>query len=195
MSRNFSLKGVQGDALGNWLRKALANSPSMFGMNYYERAAKTFYDYLQVGEFQGSVRTLWNGVDSNNRDNFIYEGDLIYTDHDGRVIEPLRGMDTDMGSIPKFLRGIDELTPWKYAPGYIIHDWLFVAHKDNIAPDNDFTFLETAYILAECMKTQMEVGFVDASGKIQRTTPNPRTVLTVFLAVSSPIALRIWNSR
>ena len=111
------------------------------------------------------------------------------------MIEPACGMNTDLGSIPKFLRGIDELTPWKYAPGYIIHDWLFVAHKENVEPDNDFTFLDTAYILAECMKTQMEVGFVDANGHIRRTTPNPRIVLTVFLAVSSPIALRVWNSR
>jgi hypothetical protein len=195
MNRDFSVSGIRGVNLSAWLQKALERSPRIFGMNYYERVANKFYDYLDAGRFDGSVRTLWNGVDSNNRDNFIYEGDLVYTDNNGRVIQPPAGLDTDMGSIPKLLRGIDELTPWRYAPGYIIHDWLFVAHKENIHPDNDFTFLETAYILAECMKTQMEIGFMDHTGSIQKTKKNPRTVLTVFLAVSSPLALRVWNSR
>ena len=49
MFRNFSVKGIRGDTLGTWLRKASSNSPSIFGFNYYERIANAFYQYIQYG--------------------------------------------------------------------------------------------------------------------------------------------------
>ena len=37
-------------------------------------------------------------------------------------------MYTDGGSIPKIAQVFKGLSPWGYAPAYMIHDWVFIAH-------------------------------------------------------------------
>ncbi len=122
------------------------------------------YERLGVGSFSGRLVVEWNGFDfENDRPTFIFKPDptapFRYTASSGRVFEP-RLMDTDGGTIPLVLHGIKKFAPWGYAPAYVIHDWLFVAHKCDVMPDNEVSFAQSADILGEAIKTLMVVGHI-----------------------------------
>lgn len=93
-------------------------------------------DYLHTpaGQFKGTVFVMWVGEGNGSGDgNFLFVPDprdpLIFTRADpqslGGVIQPGL-MYTDGGSIPKIAQVFNGFSPWGYAPGYMIQDWLFV---------------------------------------------------------------------
>lgn len=153
--------------------------------------ADDFYNNLGFGEFSGRLILSWNGMD-----RFIFvpdqENPLVYRTSNGRLIEP-KFMETDGGSIPRVLRGLKKFSSWGYAPAFIVHDWLFTAKKCNYRPDNDWTFAQTAAIMAEAMKTLMERGYPDFHGEIIRLDKAEDTLYLMYQAVSSFLAEELWD--
>lgn len=153
--------------------------------------ADRFYNSLPTGKIEGRITVAWNGMDS-----FMFVPDpahpFSYTTGAGRKITP-RLMDTDGGSIPRLLWASSKFSPWGYAPAFIIHDWLFVAHKCGHAPDNDWTFRQSSLLLAEITKTMMEVGFTDFEGVVQKVPKKEDTLYLMYQAVASSIAQNLWN--
>ncbi len=156
--------------------------------------ADLFYSRLNSGHFEGVPTVTWNGFDpENDRPMFVFNGtDFAYVTSNGRRIAPGK-MDTDGGSIPKVLHAVGNFTPWNYGPAFIVHDWLFVAHKCNAAPDNDIDFEMSARIMAEALKTLMEVGFTNVDGQVQKFPKAEDTLYLMYLAVKTPFAKRLWD--
>lgn len=141
-----------------------------------------FYARTLIGTFTGKLTVEW--IEPNV---FIYRPDaiapLVYTTSDGRKIQP-RLMLTDAGSIPRLFWSTPGLGPWDFAPGYIIHDWLFEQHHCKEADWQLYDFKRSAEILAEAMKTQM----------VKAGKPEPTVVWAVYEAVSSDIARNLWDT-
>lgn len=144
--------------------------------------ASSLYRHTQEGSFHGSLDVRW--VKS---DYFIFEPNkdnpLTFTRLDGKTIHPGR-MYTDGGSIPRFLWGIKGYSPWGYAPAYVVHDWLFEAQHCRYKPDNQYSFSDSANILAEGLKAIMEA---------DPAVRNYFVFDTVYEAVKTPIAKRMWE--
>ncbi|MEO1142121.1 MAG: hypothetical protein AAFW66_07230 [Pseudomonadota bacterium] len=160
-------------------------------------AADRFYRNTRTGSFAGLPNVTWNGLmDDDKTPKFLFEpssqNPFRFIRHGGQVIQP-RLMDTDGGSIPRILHGSARFDPWHYALGYIIHDWIFIAQKCGHAPDDGISFEDSATILAECIKTQMEVGFTDVDGSTVKFPKKEDTMYLIYKAVSSSFARRIWN--
>ena len=85
------------------------------------------YQTTDQGEFGGKLEVRW--IEPNNFLFIPAENDPFYFSRkkDGRRIQP-KAMYTDGGSIPQLIWGVPGYSPWGYAPAYIIHDWIFVAH-------------------------------------------------------------------
>ncbi len=150
-----------------------------------------FYEELGVGALHGLPTVTWF-----HADRFIYRPDvanpLRYVTASGREIVP-QVMETDGGSIPQLLRGFKKLSQWGYAPAFLIHDWLFVAKKCGVAPDNDWAFEDTAWIMAEVMKTMTERGVTDMLGQTQKMPKQEDIIYLMYLAVMSGPARRVWD--
>ncbi|HEY8012146.1 MAG TPA: DUF1353 domain-containing protein [Rudaea sp.] len=144
--------------------------------------AQVIYQKTGHGEFKGDLDVRW--IEPNQ---FIYmpseENPLRFTTSDQRVIQPQK-MYTDGGSIPQLFWGVPGLSPWGYAPAYIIHDWLFEAHHCDIPAYRDITFERSASILAEGIKTMMV-----ANPEIE----SANALWAIYEAVNSPIAKSLWD--
>lgn len=153
--------------------------------------ADRFYDSLGTGTIEGAPIVIWNGMDS-----FIFRQDpnrpFRYRTAAGRLITP-GVMETDGGSVPRVLRGLSRFSSWSYAPAFIVHDWIFVAKKCGLAPDNDFAFEEAALTMAEIMKTLMQVGYSDFDGATTKLPKAEDTLYVQYQAVLSIFARRIWD--
>lgn len=159
----------------------------------------TLYSELGTGSFSGCPTVRWNGIFEDGRDCFMFLPDAANAfsyktsaRFGAKTITP-RLMPTDGGSIPRVLWGLSDFSPWGYAPGYMVHDWLFVAHKCNTEPDNTWTFDQAARILAESIKTLMEVGFTDFDGRKRKLSKAEDTLYLIFKAVGSDIAKQYWD--
>lgn len=143
------------------------------------------YEKTGKGEFVGDLDVRWDAPDC-----FIYvpsnTNPLRFTASDKKVITPMK-MYTDGGSVPRILWGIPGLSPWGYAPAYIVHDWLFEAHHQDNPDYRDITFDRSAELLAEGIKTLME----------NRTdVPRNETILwAIYEAVKTPIAKSLWDKK
>jgi hypothetical protein len=145
--------------------------------------AHIIYERMKVGEFKGGLEVRWI-----KPDRFIYIPDendpLRFKTWDNKLIEPKK-MYTDGGSIPRFFWGVPGYSPWGYAPSYIIHDWLFVAHHCEIPDYKDVSFEDSARLLAEGIKTLMET----------KVAPRDETTLwAIYEAVNSPVAKSLWDN-
>lgn len=140
-----------------------------------------FYAKTPIGKFSGKLYVEW--ISPNQ---FIYRPDasdpLTYTTSSGIKIVP-RLMYTDGGSIPRLFWSSSGLGPWDFAPGYIVHDWLFQQHHCKLDDWQSYDFQRSADVLAEALKTQMVKG-----GKAE-----PAIVYAVYEAVRSPIAEELWR--
>jgi hypothetical protein len=156
--------------------------------------ADRFYNKLGAGHFEGAPKIIWNGYDpKSGTPMFVYEkSQFFYVTSSGRRIAP-GTMDTDGGSIPKILHSVGSFTPWGYGPAYIIHDWIFVAHKCNITPDSNITFDESAIYLAEAIKTLIENGFMNYDQSLQKFPKKEDTLYLIYQAVQSDIARNLWQ--
>ena len=157
--------------------------------------ANNFYKKLKTGKFVGAPAVIWNGFDAENkRPTFLYRpSDFAYVTASGRRIQPGL-MDTDGGSVPKVLHSVGSFNPWTYGPAFLIHDWIFVAHQCGTSPDNDIDFDTSANIMAEGIKTLMEVGFTNIDGMTQKFPESEDTLYLMYLAVRTKIARGRWDS-
>jgi len=140
-----------------------------------------FYAKTPVGKFSGKLDVEWIGPNE-----FIYrphaKDPLLYVASDGRSIQP-RAMFTDGGSIPRLFWSVPNFGPWEFAPGFIIHDWLFLQHHCKEGDWEAYSFQRSAEILAEAMKTQSKG---DSS--------NAAAAWAIYEAVRTPIAKARWDS-
>lgn len=145
--------------------------------------AQIAYEKTGKGEFIGDLDVRWDAPDC-----FIYipsaTNPLRFTASDNKVITP-KEMYTDGGSVPRILWGVPGLSPWGYAPAYIVHDWLFEAHHQGNPEYREITFDRSAEILAEGIKTLMEN---------RNDVPKDETILwAISEAVKTPIAKSLWD--
>lgn len=176
---------------------AVPNAPQRipFGMKPQSVGTLFFgnalYNSLGTGKFEGDIVVKWNGPDE-----FIFEPDpdepFAYITAAGDRIEPRR-MDTDGGSIPVLIRGLKKYSPWGYAPAFIIHDWIFTAHKCGVQPDDKWSFTQAADIMAEAIKTLMEDGYLNVDGLTIKVPKAEDTLLLMHLAVKTPLAKGRWD--
>lgn len=146
--------------------------------------AQIAYERTGKGEFVGDLDVRWNAPDC-----FIYipsaTNPFQFTASDKKVITP-QAMYTDGGSVPRILWGIPGLSPWGYAPAYIVHDWLFEAHHQHNPEYQDINFDRSAEILAEGIKTLMEN---------RADVPKDTTIMwAIYEAVRTPIAKSLWDN-
>ena len=177
------------------LQKGSAKEPKSIATLFL---ADRLYRSIKVGEFTGTPAVRWNGFNvETGRPTFVYVPEqptaFSFRTASGRTITP-GTMNTDGGSIPSILHPLKGFSPWGYGPGYIIHDWLFVAHKCGFPPDNDVSFERSAMVLAEAMKTLMDRGFVNYDGVVQKFPKAEDTLYLVYQAVRSKIARKLWNT-
>lgn len=144
--------------------------------------AQIFYERTHVGKFVGRLDVEWVAPNL-----FIYRPHptqpLTYTAADGKVIRP-QLMYTDGGSIPRLFWSAPHLGPWDFAPGFIIHDWLFLQHRCKSGNWQEFSFERSASVLAEALKTQMA----------QANQPEPVVLWAIYEAVKTPTAKALWDS-
>ncbi|WP_424830899.1 hypothetical protein [Ruegeria sp.] len=165
-------------------------------------------DYSRVVEtskFDGRLFVMWVGEGSaySGDGRFVFipnpNDPLTFTrlDNLGNVIgQPIRPeiMYTDGGSIPRLATVFKGLSPWGYAPAYMVHDWLFIAHHCNVdgTPTeeekrmSDLNFSDSAIIMAEAIKS------LQVSGQVQN---NDVSGFAVSSAVSGPISRSLWNRK
>ncbi len=160
------------------------------------------YDKAPVGRFDGSLFVMWVGEGGPSGDGaFVYVpapgNALRFTRKDARgreqVIKPTM-MYTDGGSIPKVGQVFKGLSPWGYAPAYMIHDWLFRARQcvnDGKASAAEsvvagMSFQDSADVIAEAIKT------LQAEGRVSKDDVAPRIVSS---AVAGPISAHLWTKQ
>lgn len=158
------------------------------------------YENAPVGKFKGSLFVMWVGEGGplgdgafvfvpNPRNRLTFNRDPDAGNYNR--IQP-EMMYTDGGSIPKIGQVFNGFSPWGYAPAYMIHDWLFIAHRCNedgkARPEEkkfaDMKFQESADIIAEAIKTLGE------SGKVKKNDIAGNTISSV---VAGPFSRKLWN--
>jgi hypothetical protein len=160
------------------------------------------YSSLPPGSFDGEVLVMWVGEGERYGDGrflFVPHPDrpLIFQRADGREpgAEIMPGiMFTDGGSIPKIGQLFAGFNPWGYAPAYMIHDWMFVAHhcivdgQDSPLYDDvrDVTFDSSAEILGEGIRGLVHEG---------RVKQNDLAGSVITSAVHGGIARGLWNKQ
>lgn len=160
------------------------------------------FDATPAGRFDGTLFVMWVGEgDDTGSGRFLFVPNprdplRLVRNRPGaavQVIEPGM-MYTDGGSIPRAGQLFEGLSPWGYAPAYMVHDWLFVARhclSDGTPTDahrklDAVTFQDSAEIIAEAIK-----GLI-ASGKVQGNDIAPRVISG---AVAGPVSLQRWTVR
>lgn len=160
------------------------------------------YDDLPEGEFKGVLLVMWVGEGGPAGD-----GRFVYLPHPDNPLRLIRGgsggslreirpqiMYTDGGSIPRPAQLFTGLSPWGYAPAYMVHDWLFVARHcltDGKATPEEQTvaamdFQESAEVIGEAIKSLI------ASGKVRQNDVAPRVIAG---AVAGPVSYESWTAR
>lgn len=105
-------------------------------------------------------------IDWVKPDRFVYDREknqaFFFVRPNGEVIRP-GSIETDGGSIPRLLWFQRDYSPWTYAPAYLIHDWMYEAHRRGepagVGRDNKplfYTKEQADWVIAEVIKAQME---------------------------------------
>ena len=125
-------------------------------------AADRFYQQVDgTGEITGRPAVVWT-----QPDKFVYahqlNTDFKFSRPNGEVIHP-GSIETDGGSIPRILWSQKDFSPWTYAPAYLVHDWMYEAHRRKVPAGKDadgnpiyYTKAQADWIMAEIIKAQME---------------------------------------
>jgi len=144
--------------------------------------AQVFYEKTPSGKFAGRLDVEWIAPNL-----FVYRPDptqpLTFTASDGTLIQP-QLMYTDGGSIPRLFWSVPHLGPWDFAPGFVVHDWLFLQHRCRSGHWQDVSFERSADLLAQALKTQM----------VQSQQPDPVVLWAIHEAVKTPVAKASWDS-
>lgn len=139
-----------------------------------------FYPDFPVGKFEGEPFLVWVQPDIFRMEPQPKPFRFIRSD--GEVIEPGK-MFTDGGSIPRALWFVKDLSPWAYAPAFLVHDWLFDCHH---AGTSQKGFEEVRDIMLEGVRTLMETGVCPA---------NRLTFDLIYAGIDSFVARRVWNGK
>lgn len=171
--------------------KPPTSEPQLFGL-VTMFLGDIFYNDLKHGQFIAH----FNFKKLAGKDNYKFIQHEVspyfsYVTSAKRTIMPLT-MDFDGGSTPFFSRIFKVFDPEYFIPAYLIHDWLFKRHREG---DKSFTFIQTAEILAEGIKTLMEDGYYNNDGKLLKLNKNEDALYLIYLAVLSPVALFLWNKK
>ncbi|MGR9207492.1 hypothetical protein ACU8OG_26660 (plasmid) [Rhizobium leguminosarum] len=160
------------------------------------------YSRLSPGEFTGTLFVMWVGEGGSSGDGrFVFVPDpnkpLTFARPANspapKVITP-GIMYTDGGSIPKIAQVFNGLSPWGYAPAYMIHDWLFVARQclTDGSTDPQFqwvaniSFHQSAEILGEAIKALV---------RSKQVRKEDVAASAITLAVTTPIARKSWDAK
>jgi len=130
---------------------------------------RAWYDALPVGEFLNPLLLEWVGPE-----RFVVAGAFYYRTGDRELIA-CHGSETDGGTIHPLLQAVSKITRWKYGPAFVVHDKSW---------EIDMTFIESADLLAEAIKTMMVTG---------RVHENVGDCYTIWQSVRSPLARRWFN--
>lgn len=168
-------------------------------------ACARIFDEAQPGELTGQVLVVWigPGSDTEGDGRFIFvpprdeSQRLTFHRPSGAQLASSitpEAIYTDGGSIPRIVQPFKGFNPWAYAPAYMIHDWLFVARRclnDGDATEAekaiaDLSFLDSAKILAEVMKTMERQEMIAA---------NDFAPSAITAAVGSSIARARWEAQ
>ena len=113
------------------------------------------YDETRVGVYHNIDKLLLRWIEP---DLFEFLPDksatFCFERYNGEVVTPKR-LFTDGGSIPRVGWVLSDLSPWNYAPAFIVHDWEFDAHHCRLT---DKTFDQVSATMMEGVKTLMESG-------------------------------------
>jgi hypothetical protein len=199
MSRTNGVHGSQGIS-----RRPLLNSIgwlSALAMALTISACSSIdYQKLSPGQLSGSLFVMWVGEgDSFGDGRFLFVPDprdpLIFRRPDpgarGGTIQP-GIMYTDGGSIPRIAQAFNGLSPWGYAPAYMIHDWVFTAHHCIVDGSKEsrfdqvrgMEFDDSVAILGEAIKALVE------TRRVARKDVAPDVITA---AVGSVFARNLWN--
>lgn len=166
-------------------------------------ATTNLYQSAPAGRFDGVLLVMWVGEGQSGAGDgkFVFVPDpanpLTFTRSNaalpGAVVRP-GTMYTDGGSIPKIAQLFTGLSPWGYAPAYMIHDWLFAAHHCIVDGSTDpiyesvrgVEFDQSGTILIEAIRTLV------AENKVK---DNDVAVSLVNTGVRSGTARRYWDER
>lgn len=156
-------------------------------------SSRQFYDKVTPGRIIGSPFVRWEQPNRFELENNAVKP-FAFLRSNGEIIRP-RPIKTDGGSIPRALWNRRGFSPWTYAPGYLIHDWLYEANRRKVAagmmPDGTPLYYDkekSDWILAEVIKTQME------SEQKADKDPNPGRLAAIYWAVKR-FGERAWNGK
>jgi hypothetical protein len=112
----------------------------------------------------------------------------------GEVIQP-GSIETDGGSIPRLLWVQENYSPWTFAPAYLIHDWMYEAHRRGepagVGRDGKplfYTREQADWVMAEVIKAQME------KPHLYETPKSAEVLRNIYWAVSR-FGDTAWNER
>lgn len=100
----------------------------------------------------------------------------------GEAIQPGR-LYTDGGSIPRVFWWKEGLSPWEYAPAYLVHDWEFDLHHSQRSQK---PFEEVRDIMMEAVRTLMESPLA-----VKRKT----VFSMIYDGIDSIVARKVWDKR
>ncbi len=149
--------------------------------------------YAQVdgsGQITGHPCVEWK-----KPDKFVYVQSknprFSFKRPNGETIRPA-SIETDGGSIPRLLWAQKNYSPWTYAPAYLVHDWLYEAHRREVPGGTDakgnkvfYTKEQADWIMAEVIKCQMEQPNFE-------TRKSPSQLRRIYWAVSK-FGKTAWN--
>jgi hypothetical protein len=140
---------------------------------------RKFYGDFPLGKFEGEPHLVWTAPDIFRHDPQKASA-FRFVRKTGEVVAP-GTMYTDGGSIPRPLWFVKDLSPWAYAPAFLIHDWLFDCHH---CGKTDKSFEEVRDIMMEGVRTLME------SGVCER---NRLTFELIYTGIDSFVARQVWD--
>ena len=157
---------------------------------------------VPAGTFTGNVFVMWVGEGNASGDGrFLFVPDprspLTFRRKDisgpGAVIQP-GIMYTDGGSIPRIAQIFNGLSPWGYAPAYIVHDWLFLAHHCLTDGDVDPRFQPVASVDFD-VSARILAEAIHALVASRRVKPNDIAGQAITSGVDSIVARQLWDQR
>lgn len=156
-------------------------------------SSRQFYDKVTPGRIVGNPFVKWEEPNKFELENSRARP-FAFQRSNGEIISP-RPIKTDGGSVPRALWNKQGFSPWTYAPGYLIHDWLYEANRRKVAAGISsegkplyYDKEKADWILAEVIKTQME------SVQKAHKDPNPGRLAAIYWAVKR-FGEKAWNGQ
>jgi hypothetical protein len=155
-------------------------------------SSQRFYNKVEGrGQIRGYPTVKWV-----KPERFVYDQNLNrgfeFRRANGEIIRP-QAILTDGGSIPRQLWDKKGFSPWTYAPAYLVHDWLYEAHRRKIPAGVNargapiyYNREQADWIMAEVIKSQME-------NSTNYDTPKaPGRLAAIYWAVNR-FGKKAWN--